>query len=102
MKTALGVLADNAAREVDEGDVRRYTVVRVADEVVIDLLGRACGLTYQDVDPDAETFEVQGVEMRIASKTMLVRTKQTVRPSDLVDCRFLEALIAEERADESP
>ena len=45
VKAGLDVLADRAAREIDDGDIRRYTVVRVADEVLVDLLGRACGVT---------------------------------------------------------
>jgi hypothetical protein len=45
VKRALGVLADNAAAEVRDTDIREYAVVRVADEVLIDLMGRACGLT---------------------------------------------------------
>ena len=42
VKHGLGILADNAAAEVADSDVRDHTVVRVVDEVVIDLMGRAC------------------------------------------------------------
>ncbi len=41
MKAGLGVLADNAAAEIEEDDIEQYTVVRVADEVLVDLLGQA-------------------------------------------------------------
>jgi hypothetical protein len=41
VKLALAVLADNAASEVAEDDVQRHAVVRVADEVIVDLMGRA-------------------------------------------------------------
>jgi hypothetical protein len=41
IKTALGVLADNAAAEIETDDVARYKVVRVADEVIVDLIGKA-------------------------------------------------------------
>lgn len=44
VKSALSVLVDNAAADVADDDVRRHVVVRVADEVVVDLLGRACGV----------------------------------------------------------
>jgi hypothetical protein len=33
----LRVLADDAAAQVQDDDVRRHVVVRVADEVVVDL-----------------------------------------------------------------
>src|SRR5262245_15902793 len=36
IKTALRVLPDNAAAEIDEHDVESYRVVRVADEVLVD------------------------------------------------------------------
>jgi hypothetical protein len=44
----LGVLEDHAARDVRPDDVKTYTVVRVADEVVVDIMGRGCGVTYAD------------------------------------------------------
>ena len=44
VKQGLAVLADNAASEVEEDDVRRHVVVRVADEVIVDLMGRAWGV----------------------------------------------------------
>jgi predicted nucleotidyltransferase len=47
VKRGLAVLADNAAADVKATDVRDYVVVRVADEVVVDLMGKACGLTYE-------------------------------------------------------
>lgn len=45
VKHALAVLADNAAAEIADEDVREYVVVCVADEVVVDLMGRACGIS---------------------------------------------------------
>lgn len=52
VKKGLRILADNAAAQVDDDDVRIYNVVRVADEVVVDLMGRACGLDYAAVLAD--------------------------------------------------
>ena len=54
VKHGLSILADNAAAEVADSDVRDHTVVRVVDEVIIDLMGRACGLKYADVAADTE------------------------------------------------
>jgi hypothetical protein len=93
VKRALGILADNAAAQVRETDVREYSVVRVADEVLIDLMGRACGLSYADVVRDAEVRTVEGVAIPIASPATLIRTKDTYRPQDAIDRRFLEDVI---------
>ena len=93
VKRALGIRADNAAAEVRETDVREYAVVRVADEVLIDLMGRACGLSYADVVRDAEVRTLEGVEIPIASPATLIRTKDTYRPQDAIDRKFLEDVI---------
>lgn len=98
VKSALAILADNAAAEIEVTDFDHYSVVRVADEVIVDLLARACGVDYEDAAKDKELVEIDGVEIPIASKRTLVRTKDTVRPTDAADKQFLLALIdAEER-----
>jgi hypothetical protein len=101
IKRALSILEDNAAAEIAESDLANYTVIRVADEVLIDLLGRACGVTYDDATGDAETVTVKGVPVRLAGKRTLLLTKRTIRPSDQIDRRFLEALLAEEGGSDS-
>ncbi len=98
VKAGLSVLADNAASELDDDDVRTYTVVRVADEVLVDLLGRACGVSYSEAAQDAETVELDGVLVPIASKRTLIKTKDTVRPSDRADRQFLQAMLDAEGA----
>jgi hypothetical protein len=93
VKKALSVLADNAAADVDDSDVRTHTVVRVVDEVIVDLMGAACGLGYADVARDSVSRELQGVSIPVASPATLIRTKDTLRPQDAMDRAFLEALL---------
>lgn len=93
VKRGLGVLADNAAAQVDDGDVRRHVVVRVADEVIVDLMGRACGVGYEEAARDAETLEREGVHIPIGSPRTLIRLKDTPRPEDAIDRAFLEGVI---------
>jgi hypothetical protein len=97
VKHGLGVLADNAAAELADTDVRDHVVVRVADEVIVDLMGRACGLAYDDVAADMEWHDLDGVVVPIASPSTLVRTKDTYRPQDAIDRAFLQDLIARGR-----
>jgi predicted nucleotidyltransferase len=92
IKRALAVLPDNAVREVNAEEVERYDVIRVADEVVVDLMTAACGVTWAEADLDAEILELDGVEIPIAGLETLIRTKQTVRPHDAADREFLERL----------
>jgi Nucleotidyl transferase of unknown function (DUF2204) len=97
VRQALSVLADNAAAEIADDDVRIHVVVRVVDEVVIDLMGRACGLSYDDVVKDAESREILGVSVVIASPAMLIRTKDTCRPQDAIDRAFLEGVVRDRK-----
>jgi Nucleotidyl transferase of unknown function (DUF2204) len=92
VKRALSVLADNAAADVADTDVREFTVVRVVDEVTVDLMGRACGLDYAAIVADAETKTIHDVNVPIASPATLIRTKQTHRPQDAIDREFLEGV----------
>ena len=93
VKQGLRVLADNAAAAVADNDVRDHTVVRVVDEVIVDLMGRACGLTYADVAADMEWHDLEGVRVPVASPSTLVRTKNTYRPQDAIDRAFLQQLL---------
>ena len=93
VKRALRVLEDHAVDEVADTDVARYTVVRVADEIVVDLMAQACGIDYSDAARDATSLTFDGVAIPIASPATLIRTKNTVRPSDAADRRYLEELL---------
>ena len=97
VRTALSILEDKAVNEVEDDDVRRYTVVRVADEFVIDLMALACGVDYAEALKDAETIDVQGIPVVVASPATLIRTKDTDRPSYHADRRYLDALLAERK-----
>ncbi len=101
VKRGLAILADNAAAEVADHDVRDHTVVRVVDEVIVDLMGRACGLTYADVAADMEWLELSGVRVPIASPSALVRTKDTYRPQDAIDRSFLQQVLDRRRREDS-
>ena len=89
VRSALATLPDGAARELADDDVQRYTVVRVADEFVIDLIGAACGVTYGDAHDAVEHVVIDGVSIPFATPELLWRTKQTVRDKDVLDRTFL-------------
>jgi hypothetical protein len=42
VKTALMHLPDQAVKDVSPDDISGYTVVRIADEFLVDLMGKAC------------------------------------------------------------
>lgn len=99
VKQALRILEDHAVDQVANTDVARYAVVRVADEIVVDLMALACGVDYADAARDAETLNIGGVGIPVASVETLIRTKKTMRPLDAADRRYLEELWRAERGE---
>lgn len=47
LKRAMSFLPDNAVAMISNDDVAKYQVVRIADEIVVDLLASACGVDYE-------------------------------------------------------
>jgi hypothetical protein len=90
IRQALAILEDRASLDVRPSDLADYTVVRVADEVVVDLLAAACGVSFDEVAGECEVEEIDGVAVRFLNAAALLRTKQSIRDKDAVDRRFLE------------
>ena len=67
VKQALRILEDHAVEQVTDTNVARYTVVRVADEIVVDLMALACGIDYDTAVADARTITIDGVAVTVAS-----------------------------------
>jgi len=46
LKRAMAFLPDNAISLIADDEVEKYQVVRIADEIIVDLLKTACGVDY--------------------------------------------------------
>jgi hypothetical protein len=44
LKRAMASLPDNAIALIADDEIEKYQVVRIADEIVVDLLKTACGI----------------------------------------------------------
>ena len=98
---ALEVFPDRAVLQLKPGEVAQYEVVRVADEVVVDLMKNACGIGYAEAAKDVVIREVGGVPIPFASPHLLWRMKvNTHRAKDQPDLLFLRQYFAE--AGETP
>jgi hypothetical protein len=95
VKKALETLPDKAILELGEDDLRDYTVVRVSDEILVDLMISACGIDYAEASKSIEIAEVEGVPIPFADVHLLLRMKQTHREKDAEDRVFLHRKIAE-------
>jgi hypothetical protein len=92
LRAALMRLPDGAIREMADSDLDEYVVVRVADEIVIDLMKRACGVEYEEAGRMVEQVTIDGVTIPFANVELLWKTKQTLRDKDLEDRAFLTAM----------
>ena len=98
----LSALPDHAASELQPGELDRYEVIRVADEIVVDLMRSAGGIVYEEAAKDVVIREVDGVPIPFASPRLLWRMKAvTQREKDAADLIFLRQWFAE-RGEEPP
>ncbi len=95
IKQALETLPEKAIRELGDADFRDYMVVRVSDEILVDVMTAACGIEYEEASRSVEIAEVAGVPIPFATPEVLLRMKQTYREKDIADRIFLHRKIAE-------
>ena len=94
--SALSTLPDNAVRELRPGELQQYNVIRVADEILVDLMRTAGGIDYAEAAKDVVVRAVQGVPIPFASPRLLWRMKAvTHREKDAADLVFLRYWFAE-------
>ena len=100
--SALSTLPDNAVRELRPGELQQYNVIRVADEILVDLMRSAGGIEYAEAAKDVVVREVDGVPIPFASPRLLWRMKAvTHREKDAADLVFLRHWFAD-RGEEPP
>jgi hypothetical protein len=91
VKRALGFLS--SADELDpawfEQAMGEPENIRVADDLLIDLLFAANGETYESVQSFVRELVVENVPVRVLNIDGLLRTKTDYRDKDLIDKRVL-------------
>ncbi len=65
--SALATLPDKAVLELEPGEVSKYTLVRVSDEITVDLIAKASGIDYEEAAKDIIIREIAGVPIPFAS-----------------------------------
>ena len=99
---ALESLPDQVVEELEPGEVAKYSVVRVADEIVVGLMKSACGIDYEEAVKDVVIRELGGVQIPFASPRLLWRMKaKTHRAKDAPDLVFLQEYF-KSRGEEPP
>ena len=72
---ALATLPENAVRELQPGELQKHNVIRIGDEILVDLLRSAGGIDYTEAAKDVVVREVDGVPIPFASPRLLWRMK---------------------------
>ncbi len=102
VKRALDFLA--SARELDpawfEAQGDEVENIRVADDLIVDLLFAANGETYESVQPFVRSIVIEGVPVRVLNIDGLLRTKTQTREKDILDRRMLERIKRDLAADD--
>lgn len=93
IQQGLMYLPDKAAKDLNLTDVTDYHVVRVADEIVIDLIESACDITYQQVKDHIVYETINNVTIPFLSIEWLIKTKLSYREKDVIDRKFLEQIL---------
>jgi L-alanine-DL-glutamate epimerase-like enolase superfamily enzyme len=92
---SLATLPDGCVRELEPGEVEKYTVVRVADEILVDLMAKASGIDYAEASQSVVIHEIDGVPIPFASPELLWRMKcRAGREKDRGDIEFLRQYFA--------
>lgn len=93
IKQALEILPDGAIRELGDEDLAQWIVVRVNDDITVDLMTEACGVRYEDAKTGIEHEIIEGVRIPFAGADLMLRMKQSPREKDAADRSFLQQLI---------
>jgi predicted nucleotidyltransferase len=91
VRRALLVLPDRSAEALDPAWFESGDTIRVADEIVVDLMFNAGGESYASLKAHAVTLELDGVPVRTVDLAGLLKTKaRSDRPKDIADRQLLE------------
>jgi hypothetical protein len=81
----LAQLEDGAARQLAPRDLLENVVVKIADEVEVDVSTHAWKLSFADALPSACEVTVEGVRIPYLGLDALIASKETYREQDRLD-----------------
>ncbi len=88
----LARMHDGAARDLTPKDILENVVVKIADEIEVDVSTKAWKVSYTDAVRNAKKAEVNGVSIPYLGLDDLIASKETYREQDAVDRARLLAL----------
>jgi hypothetical protein len=89
----LSHLADGAARELTPEDFLENVVIKIADEVEVDVSTKAWTVTYDEAIGNAQAVLIGDVQIPYLSLQDLIRSKEIYREQDRADVARLRRLL---------
>jgi hypothetical protein len=90
VRQALQILPERAIDELGpQEDLRDWVVVRVNDEITVDLMTAACGVTFGEAKDAFVLRAIGGLEIPFATRKLMIRLKQGNREKDRIDLEYL-------------
>ncbi len=93
IRKALAFIRDGEAHKIADNDLDHYQVVRVSGEITVDLIAKACDITFSSVEDHILIDEIKGVRIPYLKPELLLKTKMGVRPKDIQDRKFLQSIL---------
>ena len=90
---ALSEMEDAAAKELTPRDLLENVVVKIADEVEVDVSRSAWRISFNDAIDSALHVEIDGVDVPYVDLKTLIATKETPRERDRADLVGLKRLL---------
>jgi hypothetical protein len=92
---ALLVLADRSASKIELAWFEENETIRLADEIVVDIMFKAAQETYDSLKKYMEIIDLDGIPVKTIDIKGLLMTKKTPREKDLADLIILKEAIGE-------
>jgi hypothetical protein len=78
----LSGMEDGAAKELEPRDLLENVVVKISDEVEVDVSTRAWKVTFEEAELHARRVEIDGVMVPFPGLDALIASKETCREQD--------------------
>ena len=94
---ALSEMEDGAARELTPRDLLENVVVKIADDVEVDVSRSARRISFNDAIGSALNVKIDGVDVPYVDLKTLIATKETPREEDQADVVRLKRLLQQKQ-----
>ena len=82
---------EGIALSENDGDEQEDGVIRVYDAFIVDVMPKACGMTYEDLEQFIRRASYDDVDFNILNGYGMMMTKRGTRPKDIGDALWLKA-----------